>query len=68
MKIVVIIVIIVTGADATAIETANNARRGPGGANPALILLTGGAADQLVLEPPESMHSPPDLDGAHYRS
>jgi hypothetical protein len=40
-----IVVLVVPGADVTAIEIANYARRGPGDGNPALILLTGEAAD-----------------------
>jgi hypothetical protein len=45
-KIVVIVNAIVPGADVTMIEIANNARREPEDANPALILLTREAADQ----------------------
>jgi hypothetical protein len=41
-----IVVVVAPGADITAIEITINARRGPGNGNPALILLTGEAADQ----------------------
>jgi hypothetical protein len=45
IAVIVVVIVIVPGADITMIEITNNARRGLGGANPALILLTGETAD-----------------------
>ena len=45
IAIIVVVIVIVPSADITTIKIANNARRGSGGASPALILLTGETAD-----------------------
>ncbi len=56
-KIAVVVIIIVPGADITMIRMTNNARRMPGGINPALILQTGEAAD--LGGPTKTQHLPP---------
>ncbi len=43
---VVVVVVVVPSADVIAIKIANNVRRGPGDANPTLILLIREAADR----------------------
>jgi hypothetical protein len=52
--VVIIVILAVSGVYVTATKIANKARQGPGGANPALILLTG----EAVLDKPLSQKLP----------